>query len=434
MQNFLAHTDETRQKMLEEIGIASIEDLFASIPSKAQTLFDLNEGISEMKAQKELKALSQKNNTDFLCFLGGGVYKRFIPAAVSEIARRFEFNTAYTPYQPEISQGTLQAIYEFQSMICELTGMDVSNASVYDGATACAEALAMAVKIKKKKHVLISSILNPEYKKVVETYAHNAGIKIDYASEKDGKTILPEDMSSYAAVLVQMPNYYGVLEDVEELSSKKDGALFIVCADIMSLSILKPPSEYEADIVVGDFQQLGLPMNNGGPHGGFMASKSVYARQLPGRIVGMSIDKNNKRAFTLTLQAREQHIRREKATSNICTNNSLNALCATVYMSLLANAGMREVEVASIKRAHDLAEKLSQINGVEICYSDFLNEFVIKTSRNAKEILDALRKAGILGGIEISEDKILIATTEIIEPEDVDFYASEMKKLFKEEL
>ena len=430
MNNFLAHTDEIRQTMLGEIGLSSIDELFSLISKEVRSDIKLTSGISELKAQKELKKLSKKNEIDFVSFLGGGVYNRFIPAAIGEITRRFEFNTAYTPYQPEISQGTLQMIYEFQTMICELTGMDVSNASVYDGATACAEAVAMAVKIKKKSKILVSDALNPDYKKVVETYCHDAGTVIEYAKVVDGKTLLDGDLSEYAAVLLQIPNYYGVIENIEELEARKGTALLIACVDPMSLSVLKTPCSYGVDIAVGDFQQLGLSMSCGGPHGGFMAAKSAYARQLPGRIVGMTVDKEGKRAFTLTLQAREQHIRREKATSNICTNNSLMALSATVYMSLLGFEGMKEVELLSVQRAHQLAEDLEKIDGLGILYKDFLNEFVLNTNGMSERILSHLKRSGIFGGIRLDENNILVAVTEMVEPESLELYVSKVKELF----
>ena len=430
MNNFLAHTDEIRQTMLEEIGLSSIDELFSLISRDVRADIEMTSGISELEAQKELKKLSKKNKVNFVSFLGGGVYNRFIPAAIGEITRRFEFNTAYTPYQPEISQGTLQMIYEFQTMICELTGMDVSNASVYDGATACAEAVAMAVKIKKKSKVLVSDALNPDYKKVIETYCHDSGTVVEYAKTADGKTVLNGDLSEYAAVLLQIPNYYGVIENIETLEEKKGAALLIACVDPMSLSVLRNPCSYGADIVVGDFQQLGLSMSCGGPHGGFMAAKSAYARQLPGRIVGMTVDKEGKRAFTLTLQAREQHIRREKATSNICTNNSLMALSATVYMSLLGFEGLKEAELLSVQRAHQLAEELEKIDGLKILYKDFLNEFVLSTGGMSEKILAYLKQNGILGGIRLDENNILVAVTEMVEPESLELYVSKVKELF----
>lgn len=430
MNNFLAHTDEIRQTMLEEIGLSNIEELFSLINKDIRASINMTTGISELSAQKRLHQFAKKNKVDFVSFLGGGVYNRFIPAAIGEITRRFEFNTAYTPYQPEISQGTLQMIYEFQTMICELTGMDVSNASVYDGATACAEAVAMAVKIKKKSKVLISEALNPDYKKVVETYSYDAGTIVEYARVINGKTILTGDLSEYAAVLLQIPNYYGVVENIEQLEEQKSSALLIVCADPMSLSVLRTPDSYGADIVVGDFQQFGLSMSCGGPHGGFMATKGVYARQLPGRIVGMTVDKEGKRAFTLTLQAREQHIRREKATSNICTNNSLMALAATVYMSLLGFEGIKEAELLSIQRAHQLAEKLDEIDGLKILHKDFLNEFVLSTCGISEKILSYLKQHHILGGIKLDDNNILVAVTEMIDPESVELYVSKVKELF----
>lgn len=423
MHNFCAHTKETKEQIKAELGIKNIEELFSHIPSDARFELTLPDGISEMAAQKELKKLASKNNTQMASFLGGGIYNRFIPAAISQIAQRFEFITAYTPYQPEISQGTLQMIYEFQSMICSLTGMDVSNASVYDGATACAEAVLMATRIKKKNKILISEVINPEYKKVIETYCYGVDIQVDYLKEECLKTTtdISED---YACVLIQTPNYYGEIEDLQTLSekTKKANALLVVCADILSLSIMKPPSEYGADIVVGDFQSLGLSMSYGGAHGGFMATTKKNMRQLPGRIVGMTLDANENRAFTLTLQTREQHIKRERATSNICTNQGLMALCATVYMTLMGNEGMKQATLLSAKNAKILANGISKIKGFEVLNKTFLNEFVIITPCKTEKIIKKAKEKNILAGIKLSDNKLLVCTTETNTQEEIDIY------------
>lgn len=432
MYNFSAFTQEDRNEMLQKIGVSSVEDLFSHIPQEARTELDLDEGISEFEVQFALKKLAAKNDLSFLSFLGGGSYNRFIPAAITTIAGRFEFITAYTPYQPEISQGTLQAIYEFQSMICSLTGMDVANASVYDGATACAEAVLMAARTKRKNKILISEALNPEYKKVIETYCHGVDVQVDYLPVGDDfKTFAGEIASDYAGVLLTMPNYYGTLEDIAKIGefTHNAGALFIVCADIVSLSQIKPPSEFGADIVVGDFQSLGLPVNYGGPYGGYIAVKTPYMRQMPGRIVGASLDKEGKRAFTLTMQAREQHIKRERATSNICTNQGLMTLCATVYMSLLGQNGLKKVFLASVQNAKKLASKLTQINGFELCNPDFAHEFVIKLPINSDDFLEKMKQKGILAGIKISEDKILVCATETTTEEDIEAYIKASKEV-----
>ena len=304
--NFTAHTDETRAKMLEEINLSDIEDLFSHLPIKMKSL-DLPDGISEMEAQKKVRALAKRNNTDYISFVGGGCYNKFVPATIGQVANRFEFLTAYTPYQPEISQGTLQIMYEYQSMICMLTGMDVANASVYDGGSACAEAISMACRISKKQSALVSNKLNPEYKEVVKTYTWGAGINVEWVNE------LPENTGDYACVLLQNPDYYGEIRELPQTDS-----LLIVCTTPDSLSVIKPP--VEADIVVGDIQTLGIPMSFGGPHAGFMACKEKYMRQLPGRLSGKTVDADGKTAYTLTLQTREQHIRRSR--NKICTKCS----------------------------------------------------------------------------------------------------------------
>lgn len=423
MHNFTAHTNEAREQIKSSLNISDVEELFSHIPENARFNLELPDGISEMNVQKELKSIAAKNNFGMTSFLGGGVYNRFIPSAISQIAQRFEFITAYTPYQPEISQGTLQMIYEFQSMICSLTGMDVSNASVYDGATACAEAVLMSTRIKRKNKVLISNAINPESKKVIETYCYGVDVEVNYLAEENLKTTSSIG-NDYACVLLQMPNYYGELEDIQTISTatKEAGALFIVCADILSLSVMAPPSEFGADIVVGDFQSLGLSMSYGGAHGGFMATTEKNMRQLPGRIAGMTIDTEGKRAFTLTLQAREQHIRRERATSNICTNHGLMVLCATVYMSLMGNEGMKQATLLSAQNAKKLADGISKINGYKVLNKSFLNEFIIETPCSAQKVLDTMQKENILAGIKLDENKILACTTEMNTDEEISTY------------
>lgn len=434
MYNFSAFTDAEREKILKEIGICSIEELFSHIPEKARFEMDLPDGISEMEAQKELKKMASKNNSCLANFLGGGSYNRFIPSAISAITSRFEFATAYTPYQPEISQGTLQMLYEFQSMICSLTGMDVANASVYDGATACAEAVLMAVRIKRKNKILVSKALNPEYISVIETYCYGVGVQIDYLPLVDFKTQIETISKDYACVLLAMPNYYGTIEDIEKFGelAKQAGTIFIVCADILSLSQIKPPSDFGADIVVGDFQSLGIPTAYGGPYGGYMTTKTAHMRQMPGRIVGASLDKEGKRAFTLTMQAREQHIKRERATSNICTNQGLMTLCATVYMSLIGQNGMSKAFLMSVQNAKKLASKLCQIKGFELCNSDFMFEFVLKTPIKSDIFLSKMKEKGILAGIKIDEDKILVCTTEMTTETEISSYLKTAEEIICE--
>lgn len=406
MKNFLAHNDEIRKEMLEEISCASIEDLFKHIPVKMKS-FDLPEAMSELETQKLVKTLANKNKTDYVSFIGGGCYNKFIPAAISQVAQRFEFLTAYTPYQPEISQGTLQVMYEYQSMICMLTGMDVANASVYDGGSACAEAISMACRISKKHNALVSNRLNPEYKEVIKTYAWGAGIELVWFDE------IPENNADYACVLVQNPDYYGELTTITSVDT-----LLIVCTTPASLSVIKPP--VEADIVVGDIQTLGIPMSFGGPHAGFMACKEKYMRQLPGRLAGKTLDADGNIAYTLTLQTREQHIRREKATSNICSNQALVALEAALYLSLLGEKGFKQTGILSANLAHSLAEKLSE-KGYKVLNKNFFNEFVLEVN-NADEFLSKLKSNNILGGLKLDDNKILVCATEMNTEEEIEEY------------
>lgn len=410
MKNFLVHNEKTTQEMCEAIGISKVEDLFKQIPQAVRmSELDLPEGLSEMETQRKVKNLAKSNKSDFISFLGGGIYNKFVPACINQVASRFEFNTAYTPYQPEISQGTLQVMYEFQTMICRLTGMDISNATVYDAGTACAEAILMACRISKKYKVCVLNSLNPEYKRVIETYTNSQGIEVDWVDE------IPQATKDYAGVLVQTPNYYG-----EIIQPKEVECLSIICCDPSSLAILKTPAEMGADIAVGDIQTLGIPMNFGGPSAGFIACREKLMRQLPGRLAGRTVDKDGKQAFCLTIQTREQHIKREKATSNICSNQALIGLCATLYLSVMGNKGFRQASYLSTKNAHILADKLKE-KGYKILNTNFFNEFVLEVP-NADDFLARLENNNILGGIKLDDKKILVATTEMISDEDIDLY------------
>lgn len=410
MKNFLVHNEKTTQEMCEAIGISKVEDLFKQIPQSVRmSELDLPEGLSEMETQRKVKNLAKSNKSDFISFLGGGIYNKFVPACINQVASRFEFNTAYTPYQPEISQGTLQVMYEFQTMICRLTGMDISNATVYDAGTACAEAILMACRISKKYKVCVLNSLNPEYKRVIETYTNSQGIEVDWVDE------IPQATKDYAGVLVQTPNYYG-----EIIQPKEVECLSIICCDPSSLAILKTPAEMGADIAVGDIQTLGIPMNFGGPSAGFIACRGKLMRQLPGRLAGRTVDKDGKQAFCLTIQTREQHIKREKATSNICSNQALIGLCATLYLSVMGNKGFRQASYLSTKNAHILADKLKE-KGYKILNTNFFNEFVLEVP-NADDFLARLENNNILGGIKLDDKKILVATTEMISDEDIDLY------------
>ena len=393
MKNFLAHTDETRNDMLKQIPV-KFKDFAISNP------------LSELEAQRRVKALARKNKIEYSNFMGGGVYNKFIPAAVNYVAQRFEFLTAYTPYQPEISQGTLQVIYEYQTMISRLTGMDIANSSMYDGGSACAEAVLMAHRIArgKKNKALVSNRLNPEYKEVIKTYCWAQNIELEWFDE------LPENVSEYCAVLVQYPDYFGEIAEIN-----KPETTLIVCANLSALSVIKPP--FEADIVVGDIQPLGISMSFGGPHAGYMACKEAYMRQMPGRLVGRTVDADGKQAFTLTIQTREQHIKREKATSNICSNQSLIALSATLYLSLLGEQGFKETGIISANLAHALSRMLNG-KGIRTLNKNFFNEFVIQVN-NSDDFLAKLKEEGILGGIKLDDKRILVCTTEMNTEEEI---------------
>lgn len=411
MNNFTALNEETRKEMLESISKSNINELFEEIPQKARMQsLDLPEALNEMQAQRAVKSLAKENNSDYIYFVGAGTYNKFIPAAVSQVAQRFEFLTAYTPYQPEIAQGTLQVMYEFQSLICRLTGMPISNASMYDGPSAAAEAVIMAKRVTKKNKVLISDTVNPMYYKVIQTYAWANEIELEMFDK------MPENVSDYAGVVIQNPNFYGEIKEIE----KPDGALLIVITDVSSLALLTPPQEYGADIVVGDIQTLGIPMSFGGPHAGFMSCTEKLMRQLPGRLAGKTVDVDGNTAYTLTIQTREQHIKREKATSNICSNQALIALCSTLYLSLLGEKGFKQASYLSSKNAHDLAKKLEQ-KGYKVLSKDFYNEFLLEVE-HVDTFLDKLKEQNIIGGYKIDEKTLLVCATEMNSSEDIELY------------
>lgn len=411
MNNFTALNEETRKEMLESISKSNINELFEEIPQKARMQsLDLPEALNEMQAQRAVKSFAKENNSDYIYFVGAGTYNKFIPAAVSQVAQRFEFLTAYTPYQPEIAQGTLQVMYEFQSLICRLTGMPISNASMYDGASAAAEAVIMAKRVTKKNKVLISDTVNPMYYKVIQTYAWANEIELEMFDK------MPENVSDYAGVVIQNPNFYGEIKEIV----KPEGALLIVITDVSSLALLTPPQEYGADIVVGDIQTLGIPMSFGGPHAGFMSCTEKLMRQLPGRLAGKTVDVDGNTAYTLTIQTREQHIKREKATSNICSNQALIALCSTLYLSLLGEKGFKQASYLSSKNAHDLAKKLEQ-KGYKVLSKDFYNEFLLEVE-HVDTFLDKLKKQNIIGGYKIDEKTLLVCATEMNSSEDIELY------------
>lgn len=450
MYNFLPHTEAERQSMLATIGVSRIEDLFSDIPEQLRQNMQYAvlppQGLTEAELQQELAALAQMNTgAHMACFLGGGAYSRFIPMAVNTIASRSEFYTAYTPYQPEIAQGTLQVTYEFQTMICELTGMDVANASVYDGASAVTEAAFMAMRATLRSRILIASSVNPDYRQVLKTYADGLG-DVDIATFDPLK---PGDLldtnhaeaKKTACVIIQVPSYFGGLEETEAIRQfcEATGAFFIVSAEPVSLGLLKAPGSYGADIVTGDIQPLGNNLSYGGPYGGYIATRNKHVRQLPGRLVGKTIDKNGKQCYTLTLQTREQHIRREKATSNICTNQALNVLKATVYMSLVGPKGLKYLANLSVQRLHSLASRLRKLPGVSLYNAGqpFLFEVALRFPIPIKPMLAHLEQQGILGGIELerfypdAKNCLLITCTETTSPADIDRYVSAVEGYFK---
>jgi glycine dehydrogenase subunit 1 len=444
MHNFLPHTEADRRAMLEVIGVGSVADLFRDIPAALRENIHYTvlpeSGLSELELQQALSQLAALNEgPNLACFLGGGAYARFIPMAVNTIAGRSEFYTAYTPYQPEIAQGTLQVTYEFQTMICELTGMDVANASVYDGASALTEAAFMALRATRRTRILVADTVHPDYRTVLKTYAAQLqGVEVVEFDAEKSDAVLKSDDKKTACVILQVPNYFGGLETTAPFRQfcETTGALFVVSAEPVSLGLLKAPGTYGADIVTGDIQPLGNHLSYGGPYGGYIATKSKYLRQLPGRLVGRTVDKDGRPCYTLTLQTREQHIRREKATSNICTNQALNVLKATVYLSLIGPVGLKQLCNISVQRAHALAERLLQLPGVLLYKPEqpFLFEFALQVPVPAKPLLEHLQQRGILGGIALerfypnAQNVLLIACTELTTPSQLDQYVAAVQE------
>jgi glycine dehydrogenase subunit 1 len=444
---YLPHTASDRDAMLQAIGVRTFEELLSHVPKEVRVKeLNLEPGLSELELTQHISALAARNKpaSQQANFLGGGCYRRFVPAAVGNIISRGEFATAYTPYQPEVSQGSLQAIYEFQTAICLLTGMEVANASMYDGPTACAEAALMAARLTGRNHMVISEALNPEYSLVTKTYLKTCGLTYKTLPCPNGN-ILTTDLATdlgidenTAAFLVQYPNYFGCFEDLAKLAeaAHEKGALLVVVTDPISLGLLEPPANSGADIVVGDAQQCGNYLSFGGPSAGYMATRQKFVRQLPGRLAGMTVDKDGKRAFTLTLQTREQHIRRANATSNICTNQALNALAMLVYLTLIGPQGLRTIAEISLRRAHYLADEMQEINGVTLKFKNpYFSEFVIETAVPAAQLLSALQEEGILGGIDLSrfwpqyKNCLLVSVTEMTSTADLDRYLQTLPRV-----
>jgi glycine dehydrogenase subunit 1 len=423
---FIPNTAEQQKEMLESIGL-TMADLFGDVPPELMAKsFNLPHGLSEQEVRERLAELAGKNSIDLTLFLGGGFYDHFIPSAVYSIISRSEFYTAYTPYQPEISQGTLQAIYEFQSAVCRLTDMEVSNASLYDGGTALYEAMMMALRITDRNKVIVDDSVNPIYRVMLHSYTSNLQIDLEETHCADGlanrSEILDRLDDQTAAIIVQNPNFFGCIDDFSDLAeaAHDKGALLLVSCYPISLGILKTPGAMGADIVTAEGQSLGLPMSFGGPYLGMMASRKQYVRKMPGRIVGETKDREGRRAFVLTLQAREQHIRREKATSNICSNEALCALTALVYLSLVGKEGLRQTAHRCADKASYAFQRLTAIPGVQSHFRAkwFFNEFVLDLPCEAADVIARLIERGFAAGFPLSrhykgmDNSILICVTE----------------------
>lgn len=444
--DYISNTAAEKEKMLKEIGIKTVEDLFQMIPSEvaAEDELKIDEGISELELMDLAKKLASENKSleELNSFLGAGSYDHYVPGVIDALISRSEFYTAYTPYQAELSQGTLEAIYEYQSMISELTGLGIANASMLDGGSAAAEAVTMGARISRNSKIILPDTINPAYREVIKSYGAGPNLEfVDLKAEKE--RIDPEEIEAEldddtAAVIVQYPNFYGSIEKMEkiaELVQQQKKTVFIVIANPLLLGMLRAPGDFGADIVVGEAQNLGSGVNYGGPNLGFMACRDDrrMLRQLPGRIVGKTRDVEGKEGFVLTLQTREQHIRRGKATSNICTNEALNALMATIYLAVMGKEGVKEAAYQSYQKAHYLADKLDQISGFEVANKDnFVNEFVLKTEKDSEKIIEKMLEYDILPGYDLQKagkDGLLICVTEKKSKEEMDKFIEKMEVL-----
>jgi len=446
--SYIPNTDADIRQMLEEIGVRSANDLFHHIPDdlRVKKELDLPGPLSELELLAHMEKISRENANlhEYSSFLGGGVYYHFIPPVVGHLTSRSEFYTAYTPYQPEISQGTLQAIFEYQTLMCMLTGMDVSNASVYDGASSAAEAARMSLRVKKKNRIVVSKTLHPEYRKVIKTYVNSSDKEMVEVAYNDRGVTDIDELSrvlddSVSCVIMQSPNFFGVIEEPGRYEKiiHKSGSLYIAAfTEPLAFGMLRPPGTFGADIVCGEGQSLGIPPGFGGPYLGILTCKKDLVRNMPGRIVGRTIDKNGRTAFVLTLAAREQHIRREKATSNICTNQGLCALTAAVYLTALGKQGLRKVSCFNHSRAEYAKSELCKIDGINLKFnSQTFNEFVIQTTEDPAVIEEKLLEKRILPGIPLKRfyrelsDCLLVAVTEMNSVEEIDELCSSLKSL-----
>ena len=444
--SYVPHSDADVRAMLETIGAKSMDELFASVPAalRAPELKLVPPGRSEWDAVRRVSSLAERN-APLVCFAGAGAYDHWIPATVDHILRRSEFYTAYTPYQAEVSQGTLQVIYEFQSMVCELTGMDVANASMYDGASACAEATILAGGVKKdRRDIVLAHTVHPHYRRVTETYVVGSGRKVLSAPRNGDGTLdrvaAKALLGGAACLVVQQPNFLGVIEDLDACAAlaHEAGALLVVAFNPVAMALLRSPGSAGADVAIGEGQPLGIPLSFGGPALGLMAAKMEFIRQMPGRIVGLAEDHDGRRGFVLTLQTREQHIRREKATSNICSNQALMALAATVYLATVGKQGLREVAETSTVNAHEAFDRVTKLPGyAPLCPGGaFFNEFAVRTPRPATEIIRRAADQGILPGVALdrfahpmeSENALLIAVTEKRTADEVDALIESLKQ------
>lgn len=445
--DFIPHTSAEKKQMLDFIGLESEDDLFSMIPESLRNPdITLPEPLTEFEITSLMEQAALQNiGSEMIAFLGGGAYDHFIPQAVSALVSRGDFSTAYTPYQAEASQGTLQSIYEFQTLISRLTGMDVANASMYDGASALAEAALMACRITRREKIIVSSTVNPHYKRVLQTYLKGPGIELIEIPHAEGVTdaraIKEQVDKTVAAVLVQYPNYFGILESCQDIASnvQEAGALFVVSVYPNSLGLLKPPGAWGADIVVGDLQSLGLSLSFGGPYAGFVACKEKFVRQLPGRLVGRTKDIEGQTGYVLTLQTREQHIRRAKATSNICTNQALCALASTIYLSLMGPIGLRRAAELSLRRAHELQKRLCEIEGVKLLFNQpFYNEFAIELPIPLSLFLLKSKEQKFLPGIVIpagmglEREALLVCATERISADAINLYIQTLRQALAE--